>query len=312
MSSSPHQRAIFLHPGQGTQKVGMGSWLFRRSSTAREILSVVEERAGIPLARVMASGPAGLLDDTRFAQPAILAVNVACSAVAQDHLRPIATAGHSVGEIAALVTAGALDLEQAATLVARRSSLMSGVERPGAMGVIMGLSECEIRAACQELSAQGTLVLALANAPDHYVVAGDPGLVQLCLDRVGASAESVRTRVLRTSNAFHSPIMDECRDAWRRAVEAAEIERPHIPIALNASGELSSSVDAIRNGLIDQLCSTVRWTDCMNALDAEDPDLYVECGHGRFLSGINRSTRRRAHTVSLEAPTGLVRIGSAA
>jgi [acyl-carrier-protein] S-malonyltransferase len=293
-------QAVFLHPGQGTQRVGMGRWFHRRSAAARRVLALVDAVGGIDLARVVRTGPAERLDDTRYAQPAIFATNLAAAAVLGERgVEAAAAAGHSVGEVSALVTAGVVDLEPAARLVTRRATLMASVATEGAMGLVAGLDVTVVEAICAELSGRAPLVVALENAPQQIVVSGAARPVTRCLDRARATGARRAVR-LRTSNAFHSPLMVDCRAEWAAAVDATEMRAPSIPLVLNSTGELGDDVASIRRALVDQLTSPVRWTQVVGTLARLHPSAFVECGDSRYLASLNRAMDVAEPTLCLD------------
>jgi [acyl-carrier-protein] S-malonyltransferase len=291
---------VFVQPGQGTQRVGMGRWMFDSSPGARGVLDRVARATGIDLARVMARGPAAQLDDTRCAQPAIFATNLAAAEVLRSRgVTPIAVAGHSSGELSALVTAGVVELDAAARLIARRASLMASVTAEGAMGLITGLDTSVVAGLCDELSTRGPIVVGLENAPGQVVVSGARSAVGACLARaqeVGAR----QVRPLRTSNGFHSPLMGECRERWAAAVEATDFQSPRIPLVTN-DGHLYDQPDDLRRAVTGSLTEPVRWTRVTAQLRALGPSAVVECGDSRYLVSLVRATDRKMPTLTMDA-----------
>lgn len=301
-------RPAFVQPGQGTQRIGMGRWLFQRSRRARQVLETVSAVTGMDLQAVMASGPSALLADTRYAQPAIFAVNLAAESVLVDHgVHPVAVAGHSSGELSALVTAGAVDIETGARLVAARASLMASVSAEGAMGAVMGLDVAQVEGLCDELVPSGVIVVAAENAPRQIVVSGESSLVARCLERA-KKAGALRAVQLRTSNAFHSPMMSRCRDGWAEAVSAVDLRRPRVPLILNRDGAVHTEPDVIREALIEQMTGPVRWTRVVRTLATLGPSAVVECGDSRVLTATVRSVDRTLPVVSMESERNLRRV----
>jgi [acyl-carrier-protein] S-malonyltransferase len=200
--------------------------------------------------------------------------------------------------MSALVTAGVLELDDAARLVAVRCSLMAGAPAGGAMGAVSGLTTPMVEALCAEVAGDEPLVVAVENAPRQVVVSGGANAVAACLaaaGRVGAT----RTTPLRTSNAFHSPLMAGCTAAWADAVAAAEFRPPAIPLVLGSCGAARSDPECVRAAVVAQLTGRVRWSDAVGALRAARPSAYVECGASRFLVSLVRAEDRTAATLSM-------------
>jgi [acyl-carrier-protein] S-malonyltransferase len=299
--------AVWLCPGQGAQQVGMGKDLAERFPAARETVQAIDDALGFKLSRLMFEGPEEDLTATHNAQPAILAHSAAVFAAVGPALdrRPVAAAGHSLGEYSAYVTAGALAATDAAALVRRRGELMhqAGTERPGAMAAVLGLATTEVEAACREASTGAAVAVAAnVNAPDQTVISGDPDGVakagQACKAR-GAK----RVIPLKVSGAFHSPLMAPAADQLRVALERAPFRDPAFPVIANATAEPVCEANRARRLLADQLTAPVQWVRCMQraaelsrgAGEAQ----FVEIGPGTVLAGLLKRIVPGAKVVSL-------------
>jgi [acyl-carrier-protein] S-malonyltransferase len=295
---------VWLCPGQGAQRVGMGRDLAERFPAARDTFIAIDDALGVALSRVIFDGPEEELTLTQNAQPAILAHTAAVYAVVGARVDGVvAAAGHSLGEYSAYVTAGALTATAAAKLVRRRGELMqhAGTERRGSMAAVLGLPAAQVEAACTAASSQDDVVVpANLNAPDQTVISGDPDAVhkagQLCKEK-GAK----RVVTLKVSGAFHSPLMAPAASALRVALDKAEFADPAFPVIANATAETVKDAARARRTLADQLTAPVRWVECMQhaARLAGEGARFIEIGPGSVLAGLLRRIVPGAEVVSL-------------
>jgi [acyl-carrier-protein] S-malonyltransferase len=297
---------VWLCPGQGAQKVGMGKDLAERFPAARDTFQAIDDALGVALSQLMFNGPEDELTATHNAQPAILAHSVAVfAALGAAVTGAIGAAGHSLGEYSAYVTARALDAPDAAKLVRRRGELMNkaGEDRPGMMAAVLGLATADVEAACREASRQGSVAVAAnINAPDQTVISGDP-------DAVVRAGEGCKTRgakrvvPLKVSGAFHSPLMAPAANHLRIALERAPFQEPAFPVIANATAEAVRDTGRARRLLADQLTAPVRWVECMQhaaRLAGEGVEVrFVEIGPGTVLAGLLKRIVPGANVVSL-------------
>ena len=295
---------IWLCPGQGAQKVGMGKDLAERFPAARDTFAAIDEALGTPLSTVMFAGPEDDLLATQNAQPAILAHSAAVFAVVAAQVNGVAAAaGHSLGEYSAYVTARALGAADAAKLVRRRGELMqkAGAERPGTMAAVLGLATAEVESACQEASRQGSVAVAAnLNAPDQTVISGDPDAVTRAGEACKAKGAK-RVIGLKVSGAFHSPLMAPAANHLQLALERAPFKTPAFPIIANATAEPVKDPTRARRLLTDQLTAPVRWVACVQqaAKMGGDGVRFVEIGPGNVLAGLVKRIVPGANVVSL-------------
>ena len=298
-------RTIWLCPGQGAQKVGMGKDLAERFPAARAVFDAIDEALGVSLSTIMFEGPEEDLTATQNAQPAILAHSAAVFAIVRDNVEHVvAAAGHSLGEYSAYITAGALGSPQAAKLVRRRGELMqkAGEERPGTMAAVLGLATKDVEAACAEASQQASVAVAAnINAPDQTVISGDPEAVT----RAGESCKkrgAKRVIPLKVSGAFHSPLMGPAKNHLQLALERAEFRDPRFPVIANATAEAVKDASRARRLLADQLTAAVRWVECMQhaaRMGGDGSTRFVEIGPGAVLAGLLKRIVPEANVVSL-------------
>lgn len=309
---------VWLCPGQGAQKVGMGKDVAERFPAARAVLQAIDDALGAALSQVMFAGPEAELTATHNAQPAILAHTAAVFSVVGPPLagQGAAAAGHSLGEYSAYVTAGSLTPTAAATLVRRRGELMqqAGTERPGTMAAVLGLATADVEAACRDLSTGGAVVVpANLNAPDQTVISGDPEAVAAA----GAACKArgaKRVIALKVSGAFHSSLMAPAADQLRVALERAPFREPAFPVIANATAEPVREAARARRLLADQLTAPVRWVACMQraAELAGAGARFVEIGPGNVLAGLLKRIVPGANVVSLGTADEVARFLEAA
>lgn len=282
----------FQFPGQGSQHVGMGKDLASRFPAAARVFAEADEVLGFPLSRLCFEGPAEELNDTANAQPAILTASVAALRVLEERgERPHYVAGHSVGEFAALVAAGTLTFEDALLLVRERGRLMreAGVRNPGGMAAVLGLEADQVADLCREVTeAVGRPVgVANDNCPGQVVISGDEGALQAAMEAARA-AGARRVVRLAVSVAAHSPLMAEAAAAFRQALARVRLHPPRVPFIANATADVMTDPEAIREALARQLTSPVRWRESLRRMLDMGASRFVEVGPGDVLTGLVR------------------------
>jgi [acyl-carrier-protein] S-malonyltransferase len=281
----------FIFPGQGSQVVGMGQDLAQEPAAAA-VFAEADAVLGFPLSRLCFEGPADVLTDTVNAQPAILAVSMAALRVWQasgEAPRPCYVAGHSMGEYSALVAAGALDFGDGLRLVRVRGQLMkrAGEAQPGGMAAVLGLAREALEEVCARAGREtgGVVQIANDNAPGQIVISGE----RPALERAGELAKAAgakRVVPLAVSIAAHSPLMRSALDDFRQAVEATPLRPPSVPVISNIQARPLDGVQAIREELVRQLVSPVRWTESVAWMSAQGVTTFVEVGPGTVLTGL--------------------------
>jgi [acyl-carrier-protein] S-malonyltransferase len=291
----------FVFPGQGSQSVGMLSD-FAAESEVRTAFAEAGEALGYDLWALTQHGPADQLNGTEFTQPAMLTAGVALWRLwkARGGADPAQLSGHSLGEFTALVCAGALSLAEAADLVRFRGQAMQEAvpAGTGAMAAILGLTDDQVAASCSE-AAQGEVVAAVNfNAPGQVVIAGTRAAVERAI-QIAKAAGAKRALVLALSVPSHCSLMAPA--AGRLAVRLAGVRlvQPAIPYVSAVDARPHAQPDDIRQLLVAQLVSPVRWQDTVRALAASGPAQIIECGPGKVLSGLNRRIERRADLACL-------------
>jgi [acyl-carrier-protein] S-malonyltransferase len=296
-------QVVVLCPGQGSQKVGMGSDLAETFPVAREVYHAVDDALGVALSTLAFGGPADDLTLTHNAQPALLTHSAAVWAVVRPWMESmvVATAGHSLGEFSAYHVAGSLTAPSAARLVRQRGSLMleSGARHPGTMAAILGTLTESIDAICARASAEAGLVVpANYNAAEQVVISGERAGVELAMTMAKA-AGAKRAVELTVSGAFHSPLMATAADGLTVALDAAHFDTPAVPVYACVDGRPVTNVDSARRALLGQLTSSVQWTTVVSNLATAYPDaLFVEMGTGSVLTGLVKRIAPQVATVT--------------
>ncbi len=287
-------RVAFIFPGQGSQYVGMGRDLSSAYPAAAATYEEADGILGFSISRVSFEGPEESLRETRHTQPAVFVHSVAAFRVLSDAgIRPVITAGHSLGEYSALVAAGALGFEEGLRLVQKRGTLMhqAGLERPGTMAAVLGLSHEAVESACAEASAKGTVQPANLNSPNQVVISGEVAAVEECMERARAKGAAKAVR-LPVGGAFHSPLMESASSGLSEALKETEVERPEFPVVANYTGREMTEPEEIKQNLARQVLGAVRWEQSIRLMLSKGVEHFVEVGPGNVLKGLMRGIDR--------------------
>lgn len=279
----------FVFPGQGSQSLAMLAELAEQHPSVHETFREASDGAGVDLWALSQGGPEDMLNRTEYTQPALLAAGVAVWRLwqAQGGPQPAVLAGHSLGEYAALVAAGALSLRDGAHLVRIRGQLMQDAAPPGtgAMAAVIGADDALVKEVCVEASGSQVVVPANYNSPGQIVIGGDADAV----DRAVAllAERGVRKVVkLAVSVPSHTPLMREAANRLSATMNGLSWREPAIPVVQNVDAEIHQGTQSIRDALVRQLYLPVRWTDCVQALAARGAARIGECGPGKVLAGL--------------------------
>lgn len=296
----------FVFPGQGSQTVGMLTDVAAEFPDVRATFEEAGEAISQPLWQIVTEGPEDDLIRTEITQPALLTAGVALWRVwqAEGGEAPTCMAGHSLGEYSALVCAGALPFVDAVRLVRRRGELMqAAVPRgQGAMAAILGLDDADVEAACSDVD--GVVSAANYNAPGQVVIAGTA-------EAVAAAAEGCKARgarraaLLPVSGPFHCALMRPAQEAFAAELQAASLTVPGIAVVQNVDATVASDVEGIRQRLLQQISSPVRWTACVLAMQERGVRTLVECGPGRVLGGLGKRIDKSMGGAALGTLAGL-------
>ena len=298
---------VFLFPGQGSQSVGMGKALAERYPEARQAFEEADRVLGIPLSSLCFAGPEEELTRTENTQPALLATSVAAVRVLEAKgWRAAAAAGHSAGEYAAHVSAGSITFADGLRLIRARGEAMAkaGIERPGTMAAVLGLSAEQIAEVLLAVNAPLDLAAANYNSPGQVVLSGTEDAVARGTEeakRVGAK----KVVPLKVSAAFHSPLMESASRTLGQALDQVAISRARFPVYANASAMPVQEAEEIREALKRQLLAPVLWEQTVRALLASGFRRFVEVGNGKVLRGLVKSVDRDVVLLGSEDPDQL-------
>lgn len=286
-------KKAYVFPGQGAQFVGMGKELYESNEKARALFDQANDILGFRITDIMFEGTDEDLKQTKVTQPAVFLHSV-ITALCLDDFCPDMVAGHSLGEFSALTAAGALRFEDGLRLVyARAMAMQKACEaEPSTMAAIINLPDETIERICAEISAEGGVVVpANFNSPGQVVISGSVEAVkEACAQLKAAGAK--RALPLAVGGAFHSPLMESARVELAAAIEQAPISSPICPVYQNVDALPHTDPVEIKENLLKQLTSPVRWTQSVQNMMADGMTEFVECGPGEVLAGLIKRIRK--------------------
>lgn len=288
----------FVFPGQGAQFSGMGKDFYENSASAKELFEKANEILGFRITDIMFNGTEEELKQTKVTQPAVFLHSVISAYSILDKVQPEMTAGHSLGEFSALVVAGALSFEDGLRLVyARAMAMQKACElKPSTMAAVLGLPDEKVEEICATIEDE-VCVAANYNCPGQVVISGSvEGVNRACELMKAAGAK--RALVLKVGGAFHSPLMEPARVELEEAIKATTFSAPKCPIYQNVNAQPQTDPEVIKNNLIAQLTSPVRWTQSVRNMIADGADEFIECGPGNVLQGLVKKIAPEANAHS--------------
>ncbi len=275
----------FVFPGQGAQYPGMGKDLYDSVPAAREMFEKANEILGFRITDIMFGGTPEELKQTAVTQPAVFLHSVILAKSLGADFNPDMVAGHSLGEFSALVAAGALGFEDGLKLVSIRANAMQKAceAQPSTMAAVLALEDEKVEAICKGIN--GVVVAANYNCPGQLVISGTIEAVDAACEELKA-AGAKRALRLPVGGAFHSPLMEPARVELAAGIAAAPFEAPICPVYQNVDAKPYTDPDKIRENLIAQLTSPVRWTQSVRNMVADGATDFVELGPGTVLAGL--------------------------
>ena len=289
----------FIFPGQGAQFSGMGKDLYEKSAQAKDLFEKANDILGFSITDVMFAGTAEDLKQTRVTQPAVFLHSVILSKVMGDSYDPDMVAGHSLGEISALVANGVLEFEDGLRLVSKRAIAMQKAceLEESTMAAVLGLEDHLVESICAQT--KGIVVAANYNCPGQLVISGDQLAVEKAceeLKELGAR----RAMILPVGGAFHSPLMEPAREELAAAIKETEFKNPKCPIYQNVSTFAVTDPAAIKENLMFQLTAPVKWKQSVQNMIKDGATEFVEVGPGKVLQGLVKKIDRTAQVSSAE------------
>ena len=289
----------YVFPGQGAQFSGMGKDLYDSSDLAKKLFAQANEILGFDIQKIMFEGSDEELKQTKVTQPAIFLHSTILAACLGDNFKPDMVAGHSLGEISALVANQTLSFEDGLRLVSKRAMAMQAACEavPSTMAAILGLEDNVVEDICKSID--GIVVAANYNCPGQLVISGAiPAVEEACAKLTEAGAK--RAMILQVGGAFHSPLMEPAREELAKAIESTTFKTPICPVYQNTIAKAVTDPNEIKKNLIDQLTAPVRWTQIMQQMIADGATEVIEVGPGKVLQGLFKKVDRAFPTSSAE------------
>ena len=287
----------YVFPGQGAQFTGMGLDLYEKSPIAQELFENANDILGFSITDVMFEGSAEDLKETKVTQPAVFLHSVILAKTLGDAFKPDMVAGHSLGELSALVANGTLSFEDGLQLVSKRALAMQKAceLQPSTMAAILGLEDALVEDICAKT--EGVVVAANYNCPGQLVISGEVEAINKACESM-KEAGAKRALVLPVGGAFHSPLMEPAREELAAAIENTLFNKPNCPIYQNVTANSVIDENDIKKNLISQLTAPVRWTQSVQQMIADGATLFTEVGPGNVLQGLVKKIDREAQTAA--------------
>jgi [acyl-carrier-protein] S-malonyltransferase len=289
----------YLFPGQGAQFTGMGLDVYKSSLEAVELFQQANEILGFDITKIMFEGSTEELKETKVTQPAIFLHSTILAEVLGDTFKPDMVAGHSLGEISALVANKTLAFSDGLQLVSKRAQAMQKACEaiPSTMAAVLGLEDDIVLSICENTA--GIVVAANFNCPGQLVISGELNAIKAaCKDLEDAGAR--RAIILPVGGAFHSPLMEPAREELAAAIENTHFTKPICPIYQNVSTVAITDPSEIKKNLMSQLTAPVKWTQSMQQMIADGASTFIEVGPGNVLQGLMRKIDRSVSTEKAE------------
>lgn len=281
----------YVFPGQGAQFSGMGKDLYENSAIAKNMFDQANEILGFDIQKIMFEGTEEELKQTKVTQPAIFLHSTILAACLGDSFKPDMVAGHSLGELSALVANKVLKFEDGLKLVYKRALAMQVACEavPSTMAAILGLEDEVVEKICAEID--GVVVAANYNCPGQLVISGSiPAVDEACAKLTEAGAK--RALKLPVGGAFHSPLMEPAREELAAAIEATEFSTPICAVYQNVNASAVTDPQTIKDNLVAQLTAPVKWTQIMQNMIADGATEVIEVGPGKVLQGLFKKVDR--------------------
>lgn len=289
----------YIFPGQGAQFTGMGLDLYEKYPLAQQLFENANEILDFSITDIMFEGTVDALKETKVTQPAVFLHSVILSKVLGDSFKPDMVAGHSLGELSALVANGTLSFEDGLKLVSERALAMQRAceMQPSTMAAVLGLADDVVEKICSEV--KGVVVAANYNCPGQLVISGEVDAVHAACEAL-KEAGAKRAIVLPVGGAFHSPLMEPARAQLAAAIENTTFNKPVCPVYQNVTTTAVTSPDEIKKNLMAQLTAPVKWTQSVQNMIKDGATLFTEVGPGKVLQGLVKKINREAEVATAQ------------
>jgi [acyl-carrier-protein] S-malonyltransferase len=283
----------YVFPGQGAQFSGMGLELYNQSVIAKELFDSANSILGFEITETMFNGSAEDLKQTKVTQPAIFLHSVILAKMLGDNFKPEMVAGHSLGEFSALVSTGVISFEDGLKLVSKRATAMQKAcdIQKSTMAAVLGLEDSIVEKVCDSID--GVVVAANYNCPGQLVISGEINAINEACEKLKENGAR-RALVLPVGGAFHSPLMNPAKEELEKAINNTIFHKPSCPIYQNVTASAVMDENEIKNNLISQLTSPVRWTHTIQQMIDDGASEFIEVGPGKVLQGLVRKINRES------------------
>jgi [acyl-carrier-protein] S-malonyltransferase len=300
MQGGKMSKIAFIYPGQGSQYVGMGKELYENNERAKLLFDEIFDKIDLDLKEVMFEGPEEKLKETRYTQPAIVAMSLVLTKLLEEKgIKADYTAGHSLGEYSAIGASGMLSYEEVVKLTAKRGSIMNEVADKvnGTMAAIIGLERDKIEEILSSI--EGVVEGVNFNEPKQTVIAGEVEAVEKACEAL-KNQGAKRALILPVSGPFHSSLMKPAGEELKEYLESLEIKEGNIEILANTSVELIKTKDALKEELYKQTFGPVRWVEIVEKLKANGVETLYEIGPGKVLRGLVKKIDKELNVINIE------------
>ena len=287
----------YVFPGQGAQFSGMGLDLCNQSDIAKELFDSANSILGFKITETMFNGSAEDLKQTKVTQPAIFLHSVILAKILGDNFKPEMVAGHSLGEFSALVSTGVISFEDGLKLVSKRATAMQKAcdIQKSTMAAVLGLEDSIVEKVCDSID--GVVVAANYNCPGQLVISGEINAINEACEKLKENGAR-RALVLPVGGAFHSPLMSPAKEELEKAIKNTIFHKPSCPIYQNVTANAVMDENEIKNNLISQLTSPVRWTHTIQQMVEDGASEFIEVGPGKVLQGLVKKINRESEVSS--------------
>lgn len=288
----------YVFPGQGAQFTGMGKELYGNNPKAQELFLKANEILGFDISNIMFEGTPEDLKETKVTQPAVFLHSVAI-ALTTDGFAPEMVAGHSLGELSALVAAKVISFEDGLKIVSKRAQAMQKAceLKAGTMAAILALEDDLVEKICRET--EGVVVAANYNCPGQLVISGEVDAVNAACEKL-KEAGAKRALLLPVGGAFHSPLMEPAKEELADVINATVFSEPICPVYQNVNAQPVKNPEIIKQNLISQLTAPVKWTQTVKNMLADGASVFTEMGPGKTLQGLVKKVDRQIDTAGIQ------------